>query len=205
MIITNIDVLELGKIILPAFAILISVISLVISNRNTRRQVRIGKLEEIIECLQVFLINYKYLYDLHRNQLSFKNVSDNISKDEDLKLIENYREYVEAFKTEVEMDKFQDKTIRLRVLANSYLPDKKLKLKILSLVTLVANLVNCTIFEDFERAKTIFQKYPNPLIFLKYIDKIEQEIILEMKLGYKGSKISKLEAYKTEFIRDLKI
>lgn len=205
MIITNIDVLELGKIILPAFAILISVISLVISNRNTRRQVRIGKLEEIIECLQVFLINYKYLYDLHRNQLSIKNVSDNISKDEDLKLIENYREYVKAFKTEVEMDKFQDKTIRLRVLANSYLPDKKLKLKILSLVTLVANLVNCTIFEDFESAKTVFQKYPNPLIFLEYIDKIEQEIILEMKLGYKGSKISKLEAYKKEFMRDLKI
>ena len=205
MIITNKDVLEFGKIILPAFAILISVISLVISNRNTRRQVRIGKLEEIIECLQVFLINYKYLYDLHRNQLSFKNVSDNISKDEYLKLIENYREYVKAFKTEVEMEKFQDKTIRLRVLANSYLPDKKLKLKILSLVTLVANLVNCTIFEDFETAKTVFEKYPNPLIFLKYIDKIEQEIILEMKLGYKGSKLSKLEAYKNEFIRDLKI
>ena len=36
MIITNINVLELGKIILPAFAILISVILLVKSNRNTR-------------------------------------------------------------------------------------------------------------------------------------------------------------------------
>ncbi len=199
--INNIDLLEIAKILVPSVAIIISIISLVKSNRNTKRQIRIGKLEEIIECLQVFLMNYKFLYEIHQIQLSYKNAPKESLK----RSLDNYREHVKVFKNEVDMDKLQDKNIRLRVLSNSYLPDKELKKQILSVVALITSLVTCTIFEEFESTKDVFSKYPNPLHFFNYIDRIEKKILKEMNLGYEGTGIDKLEKYQATFINDLKI
>lgn len=201
----NIDLLEIAKIIVPSAAIIISIISLVKSNRNTKRQVRIGKLEEIIEYLQVFIVNYDFLYRIHQSQLLFKNAPKNASVESLEHSLNIYKEYVKIFKSEVDMDKLQDKNIRLRVLSNSYLPDKELKRKILSTVALMTNLVNCTIFENFEQAKRTFTKYPSPIDFVNYVDNIEKEILTEMNLGYKGTNIDQLEKYKRKFMSDLKI
>ena len=150
-------------------------------------------------------MNYKFLYEIHQIQLSYKNAPENTPKESLKRSLDNYREHVKVFKNEVDMDKLQDKNIRLRVLSNSYLPDKELKKQILSVVALITSLVTCTIFEEFESTKDVFSKYPNPLHFFNYIDRIEKKILKEMNLGYEGTGIDKLEKYQATFMNDLKI
>lgn len=197
--------IEISKLVVPAFAIMISIISLIKTNRNTRRQVRIGKLEEIIECLQFFIIHYRQLMRIHKQQCAFKFAEPHYTKDEVNGMFEEYKLLVNEFKEEVNMDKFQEKTARLRVLANSYLPDSELKLKIVSLVTLITNLINCTIYQNFASSREIYPIYPKGLDFMQYIQNVENEILKEMNLGYKGITLEKVEAYKDKFKKDLKI
>jgi len=71
------EVIEFAKILLPAAAIIISVISLVKSNRNTKRQIRIGKMEEIIECLRMFMADYYLLHLIYQRQYLYKNAPIN--------------------------------------------------------------------------------------------------------------------------------
>jgi hypothetical protein len=201
----EIDLLETGKILVTATAIIISVISLVKSNRNTKRQIRIGKLEEIIECLQFFIFHYKSLNWIYENQVFYKRAPLETGKLQLEHLETDYRTSVESFKKRVDMDKFQEITARLRVISNSYLPDNELKMKILSLVALITNLVNCTIFENFDMSRKNFKKYPDPLDFMNFISDIEMDILKEMNLGYKGMPLQKIQDYKSKFMEDLKI
>lgn len=196
--------LELAKIILPTVAIVISVISLIKSNRNTKRQIRVSKIEEIIECIRMFMSDYYLLYTIYQRQSLYKNsvYLDN-SKVEQLR--QSYLEAVEVFNKNTNMEMLREKPPRLVMLANSYLPDRELKKKVLSIAGMLTSLIQCTIYGDYEDTSKIFPKYPLPLVFLKYIEDLEISLVKEMSLGYKGVKFEDLMLYQNKFLKDLKI
>jgi hypothetical protein len=199
------EILEFAKILLPAAAIIISVISLVKSNRNTRRQIRIGKIEEMIECLRMFIGNYYLLHLIYQRQYLYKNAPRNADKNQIEHLKYDYLQAVEIFNKNVNIEAFREKNPRLVMLANSYLQNTELKKRIISVGGLVTSLIECTIFDNYEGTKQIFPKYPAPLDFLKYIEDLETLLVKEMKLGYKALIHVDLMTYQTKFRQDLNI
>lgn len=202
---TEQELVEIAKVILPAGAIIISVISLVKTNRNTKRQIRVAKIENIIECLRMFMSNYSLLHLIYQRQHLYKNSPPNSEKYQIEDLKADYLKAVEVFNKNSDVEILRENGPRLAMLANSYLPEKELKMKIMSLVGLMTSLIECTIFENYEETRKLFPKYPGILDFFKYIEQIEIELIQEMNLGYKGVKFEDLMAYKNKFLNDLKI
>jgi len=80
-----------------------------------------------------------------------------------------------------------------------------LKKRVISIAGLVTSLIECTIFDNYEETKQIFPGYPAPLEFLKYIEDLENLLVKEMKLGYKGVNHDELMTYTTKFKKDLNI
>ena len=191
--------------LVPVIAIVISVISLLKTNENTKREITIGKLEEMIEGFHFFVNNYKPLLNIYQKQIKYKLADKNADKLEFENLENDYKQSVYRFRQNISMEKFQEKTARMSVLSNCYLPDNEVKFKSLSVVTLITNLVNCTILGTFESSVNLFPKYPKPLDFMLYIDELEADILKEMKLGFKGTRIKTLYEYNVKFMEDLKI
>ena len=126
------EVIEFAKILLPAAAIIISVISLVKSNRNTKRQIRIGKMEEIIECLRMFMADYYLLHLIYQRQYLYKNAPINADENQIGHLRYDYLQAVEVFDKNTNIELFREKSPRLVMLANSYLPNTELKNRVIS-------------------------------------------------------------------------
>jgi hypothetical protein len=159
----------------------------------------------MIEGLHFFVNNYKPLLNIYQKQIKYKLADKNEDKLQFENLENDYKKSVQRFLQNISMEKFQEKTARMSVLSNCYLPDNEVKFKSLSVVTLITNLVNCTILGTFESSVNLFPKYPKPLDFILYIDELEADILKEMKLGYKGTRIKTLHEYNVKFMADLKI
>jgi len=201
----DIQILDLIKILLPGGAVIISVVSLVKSNRNTKRQIRIVKIEEIIECLRMFMSDYYLLHLIYQRQSLYENAPANSEKFQLDHLKDDYLEAVKVFNKNTNIEVFREKSPRLVMLANSYLPDKELKKKVLSVAGMVTALIQCTIFDNYTDTSKIFPKYPSPLNFLKYIEALECQLVKEMKMGYTSIKFEDLMIYQSKFLKDLKI
>lgn len=199
------EIIEFAKILLPAAAIIISVISLVKSNRNTKRQIRIGKIEEMIECLRMFIGDYYLLHLIYQRQYLYKNTPKNANENQIKHLKDDYLKAVEVFNKNANIEVFREKTPRLVMLANSYLPNAELKKRVISIGGLITSLIECTIFDNYEDTKQIFPKYPAPLDFLKYIEDLETLLVKEMKLGHNALSHDDLMTYQTKFRQDLNI
>ncbi|RTY85828.1 hypothetical protein [Flavobacterium sp. GT3R68] len=189
-------------ITIALIAILISLISLFNDNKKNRRELRISKLEEMLEINLYFLTYYQYLIDIvEKREKIFENgkkgidiLVDEVTADQDA------TEFLEI----VGKTNFDRNLMRFNVLANSYLPNGELKLKCLSLVELIANLYNYSVYKVYEVRKT-HPKFPLRKVYFDYIEEVEKELISEMKLGYESSKdIKRIEYYQT-FKKELNI
>jgi hypothetical protein len=122
--------IELIKLILPLFAIVISVVAVFISHKNVKKQIRVSKLEEMLEILNMLKGHYKtaalYADDLKRNE---RYLELGLTSGNWIALNKSLDYYLSNVKEEV----IQAKTARLYVLANSYLPKGELKLKVISI------------------------------------------------------------------------
>ena len=184
-------------------AIIISLLSYVNDNKKNRRELRISKLEELVELNIYFLNYYQALLDIAeiRDKVKFPNeinIQSLLYKDIEgdnaaATLIEN-----------IGMNNFEDKLSKFNVLANSYLPKGELKLKCLSLVELNANLFNYTIFKDYNVRNT-HPKFPSKKVYFDYIEEVEKNLIAEMKLGYESVKDSEREKYYPKFKKEMNI
>jgi len=188
-------------------AIIISFIGFRFSKRNARRQLRIGKLEEIIESVLMILDNYsalKFIFDLEQK---IRNPKIERTGLETMSWQSDKENYVLGFRKTTDVNKFREKLTRLSVLANSYLPNKRngVKYMILSVVDLTANLCQATIVDDFDCAIENYPKFPEPDFFFNYVEEIEKLVIEEMGLGYKSLEMKKVIEYKEKFKKALLI
>jgi|SRR5690554_1849809 len=164
-------------------AIVISIIAYLQNSRIEKRQVRIEKLEEMLEITHILMGNYQYFEDTHSFKTHLSSQSENSSKDKE-RYVRQLKELIQI----AESIKLQNMLTRLFVLNNSYLPKKELKEKIGVLITVYTNLAQNTISQQSIPNVTLpFNSFPKKWEFLEFTQEIQNALIEEMDLGYKDS------------------
>lgn len=167
-------------------AIVISIITIIMTRKNTKKQIRVGKLEEILEIISFLSSCYQILFILINDMEIIVEKNEKGEKLEGDYL--NHKNRVEDFFNIIGKDNLSHKISRLGVLANSYLPNKSsknVKLKILVLNNLY-NIIFMIIAQNDLHMKNVNYKdgIPRPKRMRLFIKDIEKEIIKEMHLGY---------------------
>jgi len=122
--------IELAQVVIPTIAIIISVIALMNSHKDVQKQIRVNKLEEILEIISVLESYYSSLYRLANDYAKVNSIEIPTQK-----LIEYNQliKRIESFISSIDKDKLQIQFARLSVLSNAYLPNNKIRLKIMAL------------------------------------------------------------------------
>jgi hypothetical protein len=164
-----------------SIAIVISIFAYFQNSKIQRRQLRIEKLEEMLEITHILDGNYQYFEDTFFFKEQFLNGKvENSDK-------EKYQHQVEALvKISEEID-LSKKLARLYVLNNSYLPRNKLKEKTGVFITVYTCLAENTVLHPNKRINLPFSNFPKKWEFLDFTNEIQNEIIEEMNLGYKNN------------------
>lgn len=195
----------MDTIILSITATIISIVSIFITLKNDKRQIRINKLEELLEINLYLLYHYDILNEIFELQTIIRN-PHLLKKDSNISsMVEEENKLISSFIENTGKDTLTNKIIRLEVLSRSYLPNNNLKFRVISLGEMYSNLLLATIFKDYEGTKNNYSSYPKLIDLFNYVEKIENDIISEMKLGYKTITSEKVELYRLKLKKDLKI
>ncbi len=173
-------------------AIVISIIAYFQNRKISKRQLRIGRIEEILEITHILSVNYHYFYDTY----SFQKFVLSDLKDEN-----DHKKYLRQLKALTEISNkidLQNKLSRLYILNNSYLPKEELKDKIGVFIAAYTSLAGITISQPIRKTDLPFTDFPKPWNFLEFTQEIQNKLIEEMKLGYKDN-ISKINNYEKKF------
>ncbi|WP_027127276.1 hypothetical protein [Gelidibacter mesophilus] len=178
--------------IISIIAIVISIIAYIQNSRSDKRQLRIGKLEEMLEITHILMGNYQYFEDTN----FFK--TNLISGTKDNAELEKYNQQIKALSQISERIELQDKLTRLFVLNNSYLPKKELKEKIGIFIAVYTSIAENTLSNPNKIIELPFNDFPKRWDFLDFTQEIQNELIEEMDLGYKES-IENKNTYEKKF------
>lgn len=198
-------IIEGLTIIISVIAIIISIISYYDAAKRDRRQLRVNKIEEMIEIVLLILGNYAEFDDLFNLQQRIRSIS-NIEELENEKnaLIEKEKKYINALKTISDDIKLREKIIRLNVLASSYLPNNDLKYRVKCLVGLISNIYEATVNLNYEITKRNFKTYPRAWTLMDFIEKLVLDLSKEMHFGYHSNFFGK-NPYHEKFLEELGI
>lgn len=182
--IKNFTFIEGWTIVISIIAILVSLISYAKTLTLDRRQIRVHKLEEMIEIIILFMSNYSSFDDLYLLQRRIELSGE----DSELNLL-NKREakYVEELKKISNDIKLRENIIRLGILANIYLPNTELKNRVKSLITLISCIHERTIYHNIDNTIASFKTYPRAWTLLPFVEKILVDLSKEMNLGYESN------------------
>ncbi|WP_040282759.1 hypothetical protein [Psychroserpens damuponensis] len=184
--------------IISIIAIVISVIAYLQNSRIEKRQLRIVKLEEMLEITHILMGNYQYFEDTNffKNDI-LKGIKDNPEK-------ENYNRQINALNQISESIELQKKLTRLYVLSNSYLPKNELKDKVGIFISVYTSLAENTMSNPYKIIELPFNDFPKRWDFLNFTHEIQNELIEEMDLGYKNS-IENKNTFEKEFKKRYKL
>lgn len=197
----EIDWTEVFKFTLSIVAILISVISATIAWKNTQKQIRVHKLEEIMSILYNFHRMYNRMFwllvDLQK-ELDPK-YQNSLGYDLDVEI----KVFFESAKQHIPKDSFN----RLRILANAYLPNNNLKYRLTAIAGLYSELLMALETKsDYQITEKYCGKIPKPGTISNFILLIEKDLIKEMNLGFDGMTADLYNKYKeNQFLVDIKI
>ena len=204
--------LDLSKVFsysFSAIAIVISISTIIITKRNLRKQLRLGKLEEILEILHYLKGYYSSMFRVFaglEKALESLKTSNEVSTE----MHETFK-YRKGFLEIIDRETITTKISRLVVLSNAYLDNSKtnngLKVRIHTIADVYYHMY-MFIFMDGDASIIIKNKdaiIPIAEEMYSFIDMIESEIIIEMSLGYKSIEPQAASNYyKTQFEKDLK-
>jgi hypothetical protein len=204
--------LDLSKIFSYSFsviAIVISISTIIITKRNLRKQLRLGKLEEMLEILHYLNGYYGSMFRVFagiEKALESLMTSNEVSTE----MTETFK-YRKGFLEIIDKETITTKISRLVVLSNAYLDNSNtnngLKVRIHTIADVYYHMY-MFIFMDGDASVIIKNKdaiIPIPDEMHSFMDRIESEIIIEMNLGYKSIEPQVASNYfKTQFESDLK-
>lgn len=180
------------SLLFSAGAILFAGLSYFQTSKLDKRNLRISKLEEMLEILHVLCGNYKYFIDTLNFKQKTLQAENGICNNEEYQLqVRN----LTKISQEIDLEK---KLPRLYVLCNSYLPKKQLKEKIEILIVVFTCLVENTVVQSRNEVNLVFNNFPKCQDFMDFTEEIQNELIKEMKLGYKNN-ISSRNTYEKQF------
>lgn len=189
---------------ISVIAIIISIASILITRRNLKKQLRLGKLEEILEILHYLTGYYRTLFRLF---LDFEEAIQLLKEEKELPpyLVE-LTKYRKGFLEVVDRESVINKISRLKILSNAYLSNSNnMKVKIHTIADIYYNMY---MFVGMEGSHFVKKEedaiIPKPGEMARFIMKLENDIIIEMNLGYERLSKNESEKYfKTKFRNDL--
>ena len=176
------DIIEYSKIILPIIAIGISIFSIVLSKKNFKRQIRIAKLEELLENFFYVCTHYWHFRILLENLKDILNEDGSISKERVKSMTNSYKKDVEILREKEIFEKVAIKSNRVGILANSYLPNGTLKLKIISTCKLINEMIDSLDSENLIPINSFSEKLPSRSAFARIIEEIEKSKLWTNKI-----------------------
>ncbi len=190
--------------IFSTLAIIISIFTIFMTRQNLKKQLRLGKLEEILEILHYI---DGYYHSLFRLFLDFEESIQLLKENEKLPpYLIDLTKYRKGFLEVVDRESIINKLSRLKILSNAYLSNSNdLKAKIYTISDIYYNMY---MFVGMEGGYYVKKEegavIPKPGEMGRFIRKIEDEIIVEMNLGYKSLNKKEYENYfKSKFKKDL--
>ncbi|WP_291131794.1 hypothetical protein [Flavobacterium sp. UBA7682] len=199
----EVDFYKTIPVVFSSIAIAISIATIYFTRQNLKRQLRLGKLEEILEILLFLDAYYRGLFIL------FKDTEQKVEFLEKRKVLPKHLEQLssnrESFTEMFDMKTLINKVSRLNVLSKAYLPNKKnLKSKALTISDVYFAMYYYVKSDGNLSTKAAYTIIPKPIEMKVLISELQDQIIFEMKLGYKnigGNEHYKY--YKSQFQKDL--
>lgn len=195
----SIDWSEIIKYTLSIIAILISVISATIAWKNTQKQIRVNKIEEIVSTLYSFHRLYSRMYllviDLKKDLDPTNNYGVGYDLDNEIKIFfEHAARFIPT-----------DNSNRLRILANAYLPNNNLKFRLMAIGGLFSEIsFSLETRSDFKIIEKYKGKIPKPETVSNFILLLEKDLIKEMNLGFDGMTYNIYKKYlEDQFLVDM--
>lgn len=186
------------KIILPIAAIAISIIALAINIKNVKKQIRVGRIEEILEALNMLsryyipLVLYIHeMKDIQEVKASGKAMPEYLT---------DHSERLKVFLDSIDKVKLESKISRMSILSDSYLSNKnnrKLKIKIHMFAFLISLMFYVVYNNDLHFLETEYpHRLPRRARMGPFIVGITDDLIKEMQLGYKSMPYEDFKEYK---------
>ncbi|MFT3796488.1 hypothetical protein [Flavobacterium sp.] len=202
-VIMEIDLYKAIPIGVSSIAIIISIATIFFTRQNLKRQLRLSKLEEILEILLFLESHYQGLFML------FKDTEHKVefpkNQQESSKYLNDLTKYKESFIKLFDYQTLINKVSRLNVLTKAYLPNKKnLKNKSLTIADVYFAMFSYVNFDGKLSNKQAYTIIPKPPEMKFLIAEMVDQIIFEMKLGYKNiGDRDYYKYYKNHFQKDL--
>lgn len=190
------------NLIISAFAVLASIYAIYYTRIDINKQLRISKLEEILEIITLIDGYYLSLFNFFNDAREIREILEKGKKltPELEKKIMLQKTFIEIVKKEMIMEK----ATRLRTLSDAYLPNSNnLKIKISTIAMIHYNMHLYIIRENLPEIKEL-SMIPKPAEMRKFIQKAETLIIKEMRLGYKTfTKEDHMDYFHNQFKKDI--
>lgn len=177
-----------AAVVSATVSLVIAYFTIKITKGNIKKQIRVGRLEEISEILLFFTLHYpmfKSLYDSEENATRFPT------------LLNDYMTKLKEVDSILTLRDVQSKLARFHVLIDSYLPDKSFK----SDAWCIYDLIDKITVHGYERynagTKAAYSDgYPSEISFKKTCEEIQKDVIKEMELGFSGADWKELKIYR---------
>ncbi|GAA3776711.1 hypothetical protein [Flavobacterium ginsengiterrae] len=172
-------------------AIIISIVAIIISSRDNRKQIMIGKIEEIYELTIALYSRYSTLHELYLYLSRYSSERIPNYREKYRKEYFDYRN--ECEKVNMYLDTYS-KIFRLNVLANAYLK-KDLKIEILAFTHLIEDLTTQAYRNKREYYIDSYKTgFPQQVNVSKLVDDLESKYIDEINMV--KDKITQIELKK---------
>ncbi len=191
---------ETLKIVLPIVAIVISLATIFINKKNIKKQIRVSKIEEILEIINSLSQYYVPLLIFVNDKKSIEEKNNKKEKLVGYQL--EHDEKVKRFLKTIDKEALQKRMNRLYVLANAYLSstsNNNLKARILTLSQLYGLLFQTIVNNDLFFIDQHYKSgLPRRAKFGKFIMQIENDLIREMKLGHTSLSNEDFNSYRNK-------
>lgn len=184
--------------IISGLALVISIITIITIRKNLKKQLRLEKLEEILEIIFYLNNHYSRLFDLFsdvREQISLKNTNGKIPFH-----LEKLDENINTFSKIVTMEILTQKMNRLRVLSNAYLPNSRnyrgVKEKIITMTYIYGDMYMYLFTKGVGYYQNPDVKIPKTGSMNTFLNSIMDKLIKEMGFGYKSVHYESLINYR---------
>lgn len=160
-------------------ALLISTLAIIRATQDNRKQIIVGKIEEIYELIIYFIVEYNELNELSKK---LENCGSETDKNYD-EALKKYKIELKKLKEDVDLNDLFNKVIRLNVLANSYL-SKELKLEVLSYVRLFECLIVTVQVSTLKRKnKEYIEGFPTTDNLRSLVGNLSNKLVDQINLG----------------------
>lgn len=159
------------------------------TTEDNRKQILVGKIEEIFEIVVLLSVEYGHLYDAYI--LFEKSQSSEISLETRNAIGANFRSAMLKSNSEADSDELYKMTIRLNILANAYLTGD-IKFQTIGYSQLFEALINVLKYRDLKTKEDEFpETLPTTENVFKLVNEMTRELVKAINLssdniGYKN-------------------